>query len=191
MKGKMYPSGRSFDEISEQAQREFYEANGYHPTEEDCIRLTEEARAEIALERENHEKQNIHSGLINRGISDILMQNLYDFCKNYDKEEIEGIWLLNERAVGGEPRLVIKTRYQENSLEFLEIEGNISKFFSLEAKRNAMGGDYVGGIALYDYKSEFVKNPVEGRAKELMEEFNSDTTINLYTAVQKSKNLFS
>ncbi len=51
MKEKMRPSGRSFDEISAQAQREFYEANGYHPTEEDCIRLTEEARAEIAKEK--------------------------------------------------------------------------------------------------------------------------------------------
>ncbi len=48
----MKPSRRSFDEISAQAQKEFYEANGYHPTEEDCIRLTEEARAEIAKERE-------------------------------------------------------------------------------------------------------------------------------------------
>jgi hypothetical protein len=52
---KMYPSGRSFDEISAQAQREFFEANGYHPTEEDCIRLTEEARAEIAEERKKRE----------------------------------------------------------------------------------------------------------------------------------------
>jgi phosphoribosylanthranilate isomerase len=59
MKRKMYPSGRSFDEISAQAQREFYEANGYYPTEEDCIRLTEEARAEIAKEREKHIRENM------------------------------------------------------------------------------------------------------------------------------------
>lgn len=54
----MKPSGRTIREVCEQAQREFYEANGYYPTAEDAVRLTEEARAEIRKEREEKEKEN-------------------------------------------------------------------------------------------------------------------------------------
>lgn len=52
----MEPSGRTIREVCEQAQREFYEANGYYPTEEEAVRLTEEARAEIRKEKEQQNK---------------------------------------------------------------------------------------------------------------------------------------
>ncbi len=45
-KGMKY-SGRSFKEICETAQEEFYNANGYYPTLEDAVKLTKEAREEI------------------------------------------------------------------------------------------------------------------------------------------------
>lgn len=52
----MKSSGRTIREVCEQAQREFYEANGYYPTEEEAVRLTEEARAEIRKEKEQQNK---------------------------------------------------------------------------------------------------------------------------------------
>lgn len=45
-KGMKY-SGRSFREICETAQEEFYSANGYYPTPEEAVKLTDEAREEI------------------------------------------------------------------------------------------------------------------------------------------------
>ncbi len=45
-------SAPSFREICEAAQEEFYDANGYYPTSEEAVRLTDEARAEIAREKE-------------------------------------------------------------------------------------------------------------------------------------------
>lgn len=38
-------------EIRERARKEFYAAHGYYPTVEDAIRLTDEARTEIAKEK--------------------------------------------------------------------------------------------------------------------------------------------
>lgn len=55
----MKPSGRTIREVCEQAQREFYEANGYYPTEEEAVRLTEEARAEIRKEKEQQNKSRL------------------------------------------------------------------------------------------------------------------------------------
>ncbi len=49
---KMQYSGRSFQEVCEAAQEEFYEANGYYPTPEQAVKLTDEAREEIAKEKE-------------------------------------------------------------------------------------------------------------------------------------------
>lgn len=49
-KGMKY-SGRSFKEICEAAQEEFFQANGYYPTVEEAVRLTDEAREEIRKER--------------------------------------------------------------------------------------------------------------------------------------------
>lgn len=46
-------------EIRERARKEFYEAHGYYPTVEDAIRLTDEARAEIAKERAQNENKSI------------------------------------------------------------------------------------------------------------------------------------
>lgn len=43
---------RTFREICEAAQEEFYNGNGYYPTSEEAIKLTDEARAEIAREKE-------------------------------------------------------------------------------------------------------------------------------------------
>ena len=47
----MKPSGRSLMEVCEEAQEEFYRANGYYPTTEEAVRLTDEARKEIAEEK--------------------------------------------------------------------------------------------------------------------------------------------
>ena len=46
----MEPTNRTFDEINKSARESFFKANGYYPTVEDAIRLTEEARAEIQEE---------------------------------------------------------------------------------------------------------------------------------------------
>ena len=54
----MKPTGRTIREVCKQAQEEFFRANGYYPTEEDAVRLTEEARAEIRKEREQQAKEN-------------------------------------------------------------------------------------------------------------------------------------
>lgn len=40
-------SGRTLDEIRKEARECFFKKNGYYPTEEDCVRLTDEARQEI------------------------------------------------------------------------------------------------------------------------------------------------
>lgn len=47
----MKPSGRSLREACEEAQEDFYRANGYYPTTEEAVRLTDEARKEIAEEK--------------------------------------------------------------------------------------------------------------------------------------------
>ncbi len=46
------PSGRTLDEIRKEARECFFKKNGYYPTEEDCVRLTDEARQEIKKKRE-------------------------------------------------------------------------------------------------------------------------------------------
>lgn len=47
----MKPSGRSLREVCEEAQEDFFKANGYYPTTEEAVRLTDEARKEIAEEK--------------------------------------------------------------------------------------------------------------------------------------------
>lgn len=47
----MKPTGRTLREACEAAQEGFYKKNGYYPTPEDAIRLTEEAREEIRQEK--------------------------------------------------------------------------------------------------------------------------------------------
>lgn len=56
MKQGLKPSGRTIREVCEQAQKEFFEANGYYPTEEDAVRLTDEARREIEAEKKQRLK---------------------------------------------------------------------------------------------------------------------------------------
>lgn len=43
---------RTFREIYEAAREEFYNGNGYYPTPDEAVKLTDEARAEIAREKE-------------------------------------------------------------------------------------------------------------------------------------------
>ena len=50
--GALNPSGKTMREICEIAQEEFYNANGFYPTVEEAVWLTEEAREEIAGEKE-------------------------------------------------------------------------------------------------------------------------------------------
>ncbi len=44
-------SRRTLREVCESAQEDFYKKNGYYPTPEEAVRLTDEARKEIALEK--------------------------------------------------------------------------------------------------------------------------------------------
>ena len=45
-------SGRTFEEVCKAAQEEFYKANGYYPTPDQAVKLTDEARKETAGEKE-------------------------------------------------------------------------------------------------------------------------------------------
>ena len=47
----MEPSGRTLDEICDYARECFFKKNGYYATEEDAIRLTDEARKAIRAKR--------------------------------------------------------------------------------------------------------------------------------------------
>lgn len=58
MQNTIKPSGRPIREVLESMGEAFYKANGYYPTEEDAIRLTDEARREIQLEREKRKREN-------------------------------------------------------------------------------------------------------------------------------------
>ena len=48
----MEPSGRTLDEICDYARECFFKKNGYYATEEDAIRLTDEARKAIRAKKE-------------------------------------------------------------------------------------------------------------------------------------------
>lgn len=58
MEKQLTPSGRPIREVLESMGESFYKANGYYPTEEDAIRLTDEARREIELERKKRRMEN-------------------------------------------------------------------------------------------------------------------------------------
>lgn len=49
---EMQPSGRTLDELFECTSKRFYEKNGYYPTDEDILRLTDEARRATKRESE-------------------------------------------------------------------------------------------------------------------------------------------
>lgn len=51
-KEELQNSGRTIRQVCEAAQEEFYKANGYYPTPEQAAELTDEARREIACEKE-------------------------------------------------------------------------------------------------------------------------------------------
>lgn len=57
----MKPTNRTIREVCEEAREQFYKANGYYPTTEDAVRLTEEARAEI--QKEKAQQVNKHKSL--------------------------------------------------------------------------------------------------------------------------------
>ncbi len=59
---ELKPTGRPLREVLKSTGEGFYKANGYYPTEEDAVRLTEEARIEIELEK-NFEKLQIGDGV--------------------------------------------------------------------------------------------------------------------------------
>ena len=47
----MKPTGRSLREACEAAQEEFFKKNGYYPTPEEAVILTDEARKELECEK--------------------------------------------------------------------------------------------------------------------------------------------
>lgn len=50
---KTKPSNRPMSEILFEAQKCFYEKNGYHPTIDECIQLTDEARKTMPSNQSN------------------------------------------------------------------------------------------------------------------------------------------
>ena len=50
------PSDKSIGEALDKLNEDFYKANGYYMTEEDAVRLTDEAREEIRKERSKVEQ---------------------------------------------------------------------------------------------------------------------------------------
>ncbi len=49
-------TNRPISEVLKETREEFYKKNGYYPTNEDAIRLTDEARAEIRHEKKNKDE---------------------------------------------------------------------------------------------------------------------------------------
>lgn len=47
MEKKIQPSGRTIREVFASMREDFYRHNGYYPTEEEAIKLTDEARKAI------------------------------------------------------------------------------------------------------------------------------------------------
>lgn len=48
----MKPSNRTFEEIQKSARESFYEANGYYPTVKEVVKMVDEVREEIRIERQ-------------------------------------------------------------------------------------------------------------------------------------------
>lgn len=119
-------------------------------------------------------------------ISEKLIKEIEEFCKDYDSDEITGIWLLSKRTQDGEPRVVIASCYKADSIPFLEIEGNISKCFTNEAKRNSTDNKYMGGAVVYHLEEDIQHNshsPEKGIS--LYRELSALHTICLYKNINQ------
>ncbi len=53
----MKPSNRTFEEIQKSARESFYEAHGYYPSVQDIVRMVDEVREEIRIERQQQAKK--------------------------------------------------------------------------------------------------------------------------------------
>ena len=57
MKKKYEPSKRTIEEVLNSSREAFFKKNGYYGTNEDAIRLTEEAREEIRKEKDMKKRE--------------------------------------------------------------------------------------------------------------------------------------
>ncbi len=53
----MNPSNRTFKEIQKSARESFYEANGYYPTIQEIVKMVDEVREEIRIEKQQKAKK--------------------------------------------------------------------------------------------------------------------------------------
>jgi hypothetical protein len=114
-------------------------------------------------------------------VSNRLIKEIKSFCKDYNSHEIAGIWLLDKQTQDGEPRIVIASGYKADSVLFLEIEGNISRCFTNEAKRTGSDGNYVGGAVVYHLEEDIQHNThFYERGVSLYKELTAPQTICLY-----------
>ena len=107
----MKPSGRTLDEICDYARECFFKKNGYYATEEDAIRLTDEARKAIRAKKEN-EQNNI------RTVEEILNHERECFYKKngYYPTEEESIRLTDEAIrLTAEARKAIRDNKEDDS----------------------------------------------------------------------------
>jgi hypothetical protein len=110
-------------------------------------------------------------------VSNKFLDELNDYCNTLNKDEISGIWLLSKKSEDEEPRIVIASCYAADSLEFLKIEGHISKIFTNEAKRNNPD-DYVGGAIVYHLDEDIKKGlPTQESSVSLNEELAGATML--------------
>lgn len=81
-------TGRSLREVCESAQEDFYKANGYYPTTEEAVRLTDEARKEIACEKK--QVKEIADQAVREKKQDGKVTVLCPKCKNAPKVILNG-----------------------------------------------------------------------------------------------------
>lgn len=81
-------TGRSLREVCESAQEDFYKANGYYPTTEEAVRLTDEARKEIACEKK--QVKEIADQAVREKKRDGKVTVLCPKCKNAPKVILNG-----------------------------------------------------------------------------------------------------
>lgn len=91
-------TGRSLREVCESAQEDFYKANGYYPTTEEAVRLTDEARKEIACEKK--QVKEIADQAVREKKQDGKVTVLCPKCKNAPKVILNGNRTLVKCACG-------------------------------------------------------------------------------------------
>ena len=107
----MEPSGRTIDEICDAMSECFFRKNGYYPTVEEAIQLTDEARKAIRAKKEN-EQNNI------RTVEEILNHERECFYKKngYYPTEEEAIRLTDEAIrLTAEARKAIRDNKEDDS----------------------------------------------------------------------------